>query len=560
MLIIKKMFMGLFFCGILFLSSLISAEEMKPVIVISQAGYDATWNGVDLIADQMGYGPAVKAYREMIAKVQGLDTSKPFGFVLMLDGNELVPFGFVPVADFNKLEFLGIDSLKDNIKTVEGKLLYKVNDNIQVQLLEKDGWLYIIEPSKAKLITNQKPEALLEGLDKEYLLGAKLYFENMPKDLLEIFMAPIRQNLASADESVKQQVELLDRYMNTLLSSVRVIRGGIKVDAKSSDLSMNVNIETKKGSSFSKTIEGTMNAKSKWIDLFKPENNVFSCIEAQSLSSIDKTFVTETYAMSFDNFIKEIDKLVEDKKDREDAKTIVNNLKTVFLGAFEKNIYSYAMTLTTEPLLIFATDIAHGDLLSKTLEQVRDYYAKDFEDFIKQNVSLEAGRANSYKVAIVTIPLGDLDCKDMPLCLVKKQVCILIGIRQEGCVVLVGLDKAKVTDFFKNFVSIIDKEGSIPQPQAVLSLKGIGNMLDIAENDKSLSPKFIAIRKILKSASDKATITVTNEWKPDSATQTEVINGECFNIIGKIINVLTKGDKDDSNSKKELEEADKLFN
>lgn len=533
-----------------------AAEAQKPIAVISFSGYDRTWNAIQQIADQMGFGPIVQSFRQTSAEIKGMDKNKPFGFALFNDGKDLIPFAFLPIKNLDQLEVLGIESIKKDLKKEGGKYSYTTPKNVTLELFEKGDWLYIYEKSKAASIPSTDPSTFLKNKDKDIFLQGSLFIENIPKDLLEVLFAPLREQIAKANPTSEKQLERLSQYFNTLTDTLKTLSFFTKIDSKTGKGINEFVLTAKEGSSLLKSWEASSKAKTKWNPLFRPKNAVLSFLQIQAQIGDDKKYLIDSQSIMFDSFIQEIDKQIEGKDDQAKAREIVNNLKKIYIGPLKKDSCSFAGTLTSEPMIFLGADITEGDLLKKTLQQITDYFAIEYPDFVKQYVKIDAGRMNDWSVSTLTLPLELLDTT-LPEWAQKLKISFLIGIQKEAAVLFVGTDQKKLTNAFKDFASKPFKEEATPETICVFSAKELGKLLDLPGSPKEFAPQFFKIRDILKAAPENAICTISTQFEGDTFRQTRVCDGSIYKILGQITRVFTNPNQ--SEHKDDLQEGENLF-
>jgi len=230
-----------------------SAKEMKPVLTLSFAGFNAVRNDMRLLAEASG--DAQLMFTLMLMGNQGLpglDVDRPWGVVVQTDGREYPAYAFVPVtdlagmiqrvADFERL----FDALQQSgglklpgaaepepeldeapkfgqaPKTDEApesdeaapkpdapdepppepeSLISGPDEDGVYQiaapggafyLQEKDGWAFFAGSRQTLAGVPADPETLLEGLNESYTLGVRVTFPNLPQGVRERILQRVR--------------------------------------------------------------------------------------------------------------------------------------------------------------------------------------------------------------------------------------------------------------------------------------------------------------------------------------------------------------------------------
>jgi hypothetical protein len=153
--------------------------------VLSLSGSGKMMDNVRLV-DQLTAEGFEKQIESTIADVtQGkgldaLDTTRPWGIVLSMDGDDYEPLGFVPVKDSKKL----LDATTRLTGTVEQKAdgvvaIKRLSKTLYMK--EQNGWLFIGPSAGSLAKLPADPSAWLAGLDKQYDIGIKLYVQAIPE-------------------------------------------------------------------------------------------------------------------------------------------------------------------------------------------------------------------------------------------------------------------------------------------------------------------------------------------------------------------------------------------
>lgn len=230
-----------------------SAKEMKPVLTLSFAGFNAIRNDMRLLAEASG--DAQLMFTLMLMGNQGLpglDVDRPWGMVVQTDGQEYPAYAFVPVtdlagmiqrvADFERL----FDALQQSgglklpgtaepapeldeapkfgqgpktdeepesdeaapepeapdepdpepeslISGPDEEGVYQIAaPNGALYFQEKDGWAFFAGSREMLAGVPADPETLLEGLNESYTLGVRVTFPNLPQGVRERILERVR--------------------------------------------------------------------------------------------------------------------------------------------------------------------------------------------------------------------------------------------------------------------------------------------------------------------------------------------------------------------------------
>lgn len=180
--------------------------ELKPVAVISLAGYEALRNDVDYVLELAGQPEMAGMIDATIAGMTGgqglagLDTTRPVAVVLQGDGQQLSPLAFIPVD--NQEQFLGLlmPFLPDQQELEPG--LYQLRGAVGVDLFlrVKEGWAYAGMQQSAVQGALPDPDQLITDIAKEYDLAVTFKLADLPEPYKQLILAQLQQSVAVAAE------------------------------------------------------------------------------------------------------------------------------------------------------------------------------------------------------------------------------------------------------------------------------------------------------------------------------------------------------------------------
>ena len=168
------------------------APQIKPMLVVSVRSYKqliVDLNTLGEISDMPGLGLALNQLINQFTQGQGipgLDKDKPLGLAVSANGFEFQVLGFLPIKKLDDfMELVGQFS-SDVEKQDDGTYEVSLGDlplPIPVETLyfkQHGDWTYVsILPSLNNLPDD--PSALLDDLDEQYHVAARIYFSNIPE-------------------------------------------------------------------------------------------------------------------------------------------------------------------------------------------------------------------------------------------------------------------------------------------------------------------------------------------------------------------------------------------
>lgn len=172
-------------------------DASEPVVVVSFAGYDQLLKTVGELSTAAG-NPALAAMVEArLAEQLGeqglkaLDAKQPAGVALAF-GDEPMPivYGFLPVTEPKKL----LEALKiTETESLPGGLLgFTAPDGRKYVLKTQSQWTYVAA-DPAHLAKVGDPAKMLGGLEKQYLLAARINMKALPEPLRQLALSKIQE-------------------------------------------------------------------------------------------------------------------------------------------------------------------------------------------------------------------------------------------------------------------------------------------------------------------------------------------------------------------------------
>ena len=516
-----------------------AADEMKPVALLSIAGYDAQIGAVDTLADLLGQKETLDAMLMMLGETEGFDKSRPAGALVLSDSQKLFAFGFLPIDDLDALECPGVEAFRENYDSDTGLLTISGDgdDAVDVQLTVRDGWCFVTAPGKESLLPEQDPLKLLDELDQDALIAGKLYADRVPAELLDSLLAPIRQQMADIDPSQSGSFENGIKMVVSLLESLETVSFALTVDSVSGDTVLTVDSQVKPDTQMAAIYDKMKNAESLWSDFFQPDDSVFAMREVDFQTEEMISLVRENYKSTFKELAEALESDMDDEEQSERMKKVLDDFTSFVDASVGLSQLDAACSLTNDHLFLLGGTIGGGDRLIAALDGLKEDFAAGGEgefselfDKVRINESNYAG----YKISTVT--LSDDIAEQMAGIdpdLAGLTGAALLGVKDDALILIAGLDKKKVSEKFKALADAPRKPKPAGATVFEFSLKNVGvflgNLLPNAEGTTA------TIITTLKDGSADAVITADNQIDQRKATARFIIRGEFFKLIGQAI-------------------------
>ena len=540
-------------------------KDWRPVAVVASAGYDAVWAAAERVSEEMKLVEAVEAARAIYGDVQGVDREQPFGFVVATDGSEFVSFAFLPVANVEKLEFVGASDLKDKIETTAEGMF--IGDKPRFRLLEKDGWLFVVEAEKEAFVPTSDPTAWLGAERNAGVLTFQVDLTALPEELIEAGLAALRQkvaeNASTDDETALEQFDATLEYYSAILDSLEQFRWTLDVDAATGDLVWDCAVVCKDGSPLAETLAGAQNAETRWSAIAETPNAVFAAVEAGQRSALEREFLAKLQAVALDNARNAPKIGLESDEDQalaEETLAVVEKLanSTIADGTFDS-----ASAFTCEPNLLasFAVAPLDGSELLGVARKIFDKLKKDEPEIvgkIEKFVKLDAGIVEGFAVSSIDVPFDELDAdfsEPFAAYWSDKTLAVRFGTSADAILLVAGVEPSAVDAEFARIAAASKSKTPAPK-RAVFAVAPLGRWaLEMFGESDELT---VVARKTLERIAEADDARFELEYSIDGnrLDALYVVKSGVFRLISDIVrtNLLSKLGSED-----EGEDVDALF-
>ncbi|MEX2188214.1 MAG: hypothetical protein WD875_15515 [Pirellulales bacterium] len=263
--LLSTLAVALLLCG----SSRATAEESKPVVVVTATSVDRLIANVDTLgemAESQFFTNIAKAYAVSFAR--GVDKTKPAGILVTTDGAGFRIIGFVPVTDFKAVmtTLRGEDA---------GDGAYEVRLGRERAFAKKQGnWAFVSNDLKSLEDLPADPEKMIAGQEKEYDVCIRALVQNVPEHLRDLAVGALKTGVQLADRLDGESEEEFEARMKTATSAIddlieviddtEHVTIGWSVDDKEKKTFLDFNWVAKSGSSTAKKFAGYENATTRF--------------------------------------------------------------------------------------------------------------------------------------------------------------------------------------------------------------------------------------------------------------------------------------------------------
>jgi hypothetical protein len=436
---VKKLLFSLF-ALVAFLAgqAQVSAQTMKPVVVVSLAGYDELMSDVDFLGQITGI-PMLSAQmaEEGLKQItqgqglKGLDKKKPWGGVLLSDGGFNFKFlVFVPVSDVKGLVevFAGppfgfsAKDVGDGVVEVQGPVPQPGFAKTQ------GGYTFFAQEAAHLADLPKDPEALLSGLNKEYDFAVRAFVQNVPQAFRDQILGGLKMGMQFSLQQPnpgedpqafalrKQLVEQQLTQLETLFKELDTFTIGAKIDGAAKTANLDIGVTVAAGSEMAKQLAKIGEVQTDHAGFLLPDAAVnMTAVGVVSPQEIEQA---NTMIKSLGEQAKnEIDKDVssfKNPKTRETAKEILTDVigvvtKTVATGKID---FGATVLLAPESATVVAGgSVADGATFESALKKFVQMITEEAKEHGEQlpEIKLNAGKLDSITLHTMSIPIPDAD-------------------------------------------------------------------------------------------------------------------------------------------------------
>lgn len=176
-----------------------AADERKPVVVVSFSGYDRLLGDIDVIgrlSDIPHMSQGVEMLLQLLTQgkgLAGLDKTRPWGVVLLTDGEQFTPYGFLPVTDLKQLVEVAKSNpqLADMIMLDDG--VYEIETGgPPIYAKQKGKWAVLTHEKEHLANAPTDPLKLFNELPDKYNLAVRVLINNLPDQFREQLLAQLQ--------------------------------------------------------------------------------------------------------------------------------------------------------------------------------------------------------------------------------------------------------------------------------------------------------------------------------------------------------------------------------
>ncbi len=514
------------------LPRLAAAEDIKPVVTVSFAGYEEVRANLEAIGKLGGnpkWAEGLEGMLAMMTQGQGLatlDKKAPWGaFVQLSEDGEPKVLGFVPVADLKKfMEIVKNSPVGGGISESDGVFEF-ANPSGEPIYLAQRGKVAAIVKDKADLEGfPADPEKLLGDLPQKYLIAVRASVKNVPETLRDKalgFLTMMSQattqreedetdeQFALREKTAKQSME----QMAMFFKETEQILLGLNIDRKTNKISLDLEIVAQEGS---KLAEELAKAKPGKTDLagFDLPNAAVVANSIGVMTDRDVADAKDTLQVLRDKLLRQVGK----QELTEEQMKLVKEMLDEALAIAEKNIETkksdvgMAVCLAPSAVTVVAgAVVVDGQPIEKLVKKFFEA-AKEEEPALAEMVKFDAETYKGVRFHTLSIPLPAEAEELKPF--VGDTIDVVLGVGDTQAFVSAGRDAAKILK------QVIDKSQAeagkdVPPFRMSISALQIAKFAAAVVPDEDAKTKIQGVAAMLEQTSGKDHVIITGQSVPN---------------------------------------------
>jgi len=525
---VRKTVASLLIVGLLLgLSTPLLAQQAKPLVTATFAGYDKLMSNVDYIGKLAQQPDLAKGLEEAIANmtggggkgIPGLDGARPWCLVVQTKGEQFPVYAFVPVTDFKKL----METLpKLNIEAKQDGDVYHIEAGTQTMFVAgKGNWAVLATSAEALKDAPADPLALVGDMYKRYDLAVHMAMQNLPQQVRKMIVDQLQMGIALGTERMPGETDEMHairqnmarqslKQIASLFEEVESLQLGLAIDQQSKSAYLDLDIKAVPGTETAKDMELLKDAKTDFAGFELPGAavtlNVSSRVSDSEVAEGKKILDAARAQMT-----KELEGQPLDAEQLKIAKQLLGDVFDVLTKTVEAKKADVGMSLMLDPnaiTVVAGMAVADAPKLEGVVKKLVETVGKE-EAEVAKHIKLDAETYNGVRMHVASIPLDEEEPKKF----FGDNVDVVLGVT-DGAVYF-GMGR----DAMKTLKSAIDKSRSqAGKPTAPFKLAvALGPIFKLAAETAPDSEKQMAIMMamMLDQAKGKDRVFVTASAIPD---------------------------------------------
>lgn len=526
-----------------------SPAGSKPMVTVAFSGYDEILKDIEAIGTLAGnpqLGQMVQGMAQQSPAgeaLAGIDTKRPWGFVVKSGADQFPMFGFVPVTDLKKV----LAALPGEPSDAgDGVMEIQANNQTMYVQEKEGGWAFIAKSPDILANTPADPVQLLDGLHEQYDLAVRVSVSNVPPMLRQTVMGPVQMGLqmgmqqqpgesaeqhALRTKAAKQAIE----QFQTLLNELEVFQVGLAIDRSAKTAYLEYLVEALEGTNTAKQMAQNTEAPSKFAGFALPDAAVtLNMVSKVTQADIDQ--MKATLAPIRTRTLKELEGQALPPDRLEEAKRLVGDLFDVLESTIDTGRVDVGTAVLLDPdTLTFATGARVGDS-AKLDSLIKDLAKQVIEEQpnAADAIQLDAEEHQGVRFHLLKLPTAELAANfpNLPR-LVGDTLNVVIGVGPEAAYLAGGRDALATLKTAIDQSKTQAGEPILPM-RVVVSATPIAKFVAAVAEDQQAKGIATMVAGLLEQAGDQDHLTVTSTPIPNGAKVRVEFEEGLLKVIGSL--------------------------
>ena len=523
-------------------------SEPKPLLAVSFSGYDKLVTDIDAIGRLSGnadLGKGMDAILKMMTGgkgVAGLDTKRPWGAVVLADGQQFIPYGFLPVTDLKQLfELSKINpALEEKVKLEKDVYAIEVKEGQTIYVQQKGNWAFITDKKENLAGLPEKPLDIIGDVAKKYDVAVRAFVKNVPKEYREQFVSQLQvgadagmpqgPNESDAQYAMRQKMaQQTVEQVISLVNDLEYVTVGVNVEPKTAKTYLDVELTAGSGTTLAAQFGRLKPAKTNFAGMLAPEA-VLAGNWAGMMSDAEVADAKAGLAVFRKMTKEELENAGIPGEELKSFSQLVDGAFAVLEKTEEAKKNDGGFTVLASPgalTMVGGLAIVGGDEFEKILKQTGEKIkSKAATESVE--IKLDSDSYQGVRFHTITVPAEGEQMQK----LVGKTLDIVLGIADDRLLAAGGRNAAKT---LKKTIDRLKAEAGKEVPPVKFTSSIASLVKFVAENeDESSKAQTLAVAKLLEKADGKDHVIVTLESVPQGARLRLELEEGLVKVIGQM--------------------------
>ncbi len=445
-------------CGTLVPHTAWAAQPMQPVAVASLAGYDRLYANIDKVgrlADNPFLAQGLEAMLKLVTRGRGLDgvdRARPWGVVILSDGEQTAGLAFIPLTDLDALYEVA-EPILGPAEVVEAGVWRMTGAPEPLFVAEKGDWLFLSDRAERLAHAPAEPGALVGDLAERFDLAVQVLVGQIPaaerQRALERLRRDAERELRRRDDESELEHALRRRVVRGLVDAAehaaheldRIVAGWV-LDTETGRTHMDVEVTALEGTATAREL-GRLAGLTTRRAGFGLEDAAVTGSVVGRLTDPDIRTLTLLVDAAMERAHEEIARQPRSEEEKQVAGELLDQLAGIVRSTIEMARIDTAVTLLLDPdatTLLAAKTVADGHAVESLAGRIAEIVVREHpvvEDWITE----EAGAIGSIRFHTIAIPIPyDIENRREVVRMFGEQLVLVLGVDEEDVYLGAGRD------------------------------------------------------------------------------------------------------------------------